>query len=192
MLQVTPQEIDDRVEEFLSQFGSKLLLMTAEEIQKFVDAVVLKYREKPKNLMQEASRYADNIASKLYQFSKRELIASETEKLRKDDILKFWNNYIDVRGASRRKLSTHVYSQKYGEESLWMMPEESRKESKPTVGVLHSMDAVGLKAALTIAGCGRSLFVLNKDDHDDFTTQHNLYPSTRRLACSATSVVSKL
>jgi len=108
-----PTHIDSRIENFLEGFRSKMVLMSEEDFQGNIDAVVQNFEEKDKNLAEESSVYWSQIANNTYQFKRRALLAAELKNLSIHQVLQFYDKFIAKDAPHRRKLSIHVFAEQH-------------------------------------------------------------------------------
>ena len=65
----------------------------------------------PKKLSARFDRIYSEISTKRYNFNRDELEVKELQKLTREDIVKFFDDYIATNGTEKKKISTHVISQ---------------------------------------------------------------------------------
>jgi insulysin len=114
-----PCDLDRRVETFLRTFRKELEECTAEKLQTFIQAVVEKLVEKPKNIDEETDRMWGEVKSNTYLFDRKARCASclQTLPLSVDMLLSFYDRFI--RGDKkhynphRRKISSQFYGSKF-------------------------------------------------------------------------------
>jgi len=121
-----PDTLDARIEAFIKE-NRVLEDMEDEHFEKYRKALIMKQKEKPRSLNNEASQFLTEIKSHQYLFdrSKRmlffflvhsffflvgEVMVSELEKLKKQDVVDWFNKYIR-NPDTRAKLSVRMYAQ---------------------------------------------------------------------------------
>jgi len=105
----SPDHVEARMELFLQQYRNTLVEMSDTEFQTFVDATVASFLEKNKNLGEESSRYWHVILNQTYDFSRVSKTGCEhVKKLKKVDILRFYDKYVAANAPLRQKLCVHV------------------------------------------------------------------------------------
>jgi len=105
-----PDFVETRIEFFLVQMHNDLIKMENEEFEKHKKALAAKRLEKPKKLTAQASKYWSEINSESYHFDRDNIEVQELEKISKDDLVKFYEEYISLTAPERKKLSVFVYS----------------------------------------------------------------------------------
>lgn len=134
---------------WLGSFSKYLDEMSEESFGRQRSSIIAKRLEKPKNLSQETSRYYAEISSPgELDFFFRERDAIEFAKLTKEDIVRFFEEYIKPTSGRRTKLSVLMRSQRYQPGDLDRLAEvvggeEVRKliEGKPTLAQIRSFVA---------------------------------------------------
>eukprot|EP00249_Psilotum_nudum_P021715 c28217_g1_i1 orf=297-3335(+) len=125
-----PEELDLRVEAFLTQFECKLHELTDEEFKRNVDALIELKLEKHKNLQEEFRFYWKEIEDGTWKFDRPQLEVATLRNLGKQDLLNFFHNYISMTAVNRSKISVHVYGSLHEENKV-----ASGYEKKQQVGV---------------------------------------------------------
>ena len=114
-----PDYLDQRIESFLVQYRQQLAAMAPEEYQAYVQAVIEKLVEKPKNLNEETEAYWHEIKSAMFWFPRRHVLA---KVLRSEafstsaHVLEFFDRFIAATAStssssssSRIKFSSQFY-----------------------------------------------------------------------------------
>jgi len=112
-----PDHVEERIELFLNNFRTKLVDMSESDFQTFVDATVASFLEKNKNLGEESSRYWHVILNKTYDFSRYQKLADHVKKLKKVDILRFYDKYVAANAPLRQKLCVHVVAKHHDDDN---------------------------------------------------------------------------
>ncbi|ODQ53020.1 a-pheromone processing metallopeptidase Ste23 [Saitoella complicata NRRL Y-17804] len=110
--------LESRIESFLVQLRGIIADMKDEEYQTHVKSIIDKKTEKLKNLGQETSRYWQHILSGYYDFHQLDADVENLKTISKDDLLRYYDEYVMPGSATRRKLSVHMQSQKAVPDSL--------------------------------------------------------------------------
>uniref|UniRef100_A0A7S2SI11 Insulin-degrading enzyme n=1 Tax=Rhizochromulina marina TaxID=1034831 RepID=A0A7S2SI11_9STRA len=113
-----PKGLDDRIEAFLVFFRDFLETMSDEEFATNRQAVVDRHLEKPKNLNEETNEIWPEIQLGRYEFGWLPKRAEVVKTLSKADILAFFDQYIGVEAAQRRKLSVQIFG------SIFPLPDQ--------------------------------------------------------------------
>ncbi|KAL5365878.1 Metalloenzyme, LuxS/M16 peptidase-like protein [Aspergillus floccosus] len=108
---VWSEYLESRIDAFLSSFRKSLQDMTEEELEEHKRSVINKQLEKPKNLGSETSRFWTHIGSEYFDFLQSESDAANVRLWTKDDMIKFYNQYIDPASPTRGKVSVHLNAQ---------------------------------------------------------------------------------
>lgn len=98
----------------LEKFGEQLSTITDEELNKQATSLSQKLLEKNKNLGQEVRGVWSKISAGYYDFKQEARDAAAVLELTKEDIKKFYDEFISIDAAGRRKMSVHMTSQKVG------------------------------------------------------------------------------
>ncbi|XP_048747252.2 insulin-degrading enzyme-like [Ostrea edulis] len=103
-----PQYVDDRVEAFLHHMDTTIQEMGEEEYEKHVNALVTKRMDKPKKINGQNMKYWSEILSNTYNFDRDDIEVACLKTIKKDDLIKFFQDYIAVNAPQRHKLSIHI------------------------------------------------------------------------------------
>merc|ERR1712238_105617 len=101
----------------MGNYRKTLVEMSDTDFQTFVDATVASFLEKNKNLGEESSRYWHVILNKTYDFSRYQTLAEHVKKLKKVDILRFYDKYVAANAPLRQKLCVHVVAKQHDAEA---------------------------------------------------------------------------
>ncbi|KAF8525658.1 Metalloenzyme, LuxS/M16 peptidase-like protein, partial [Gautieria morchelliformis] len=108
----SPAYLEQRLEACLIEHVRQRLLDIQED--EFERAIKLPnargLRRQPANVREEANMFWKCISAKDNKFNHDELVAQSIESLKPVDVLEFFDEYIDPRSRTRRKLSVHVRS----------------------------------------------------------------------------------
>jgi insulysin len=86
-----PRELRSRTKVFMDSEVSRLAAMSVEEFEDTRGGLLASLRQKDKNLSQRASRYWSELDRNIRTFNSRELLATEVEKLSREDMILFLN-----------------------------------------------------------------------------------------------------
>lgn len=107
----TAQYLESRIENFLRGFGASLEKMPLDEFEGHKRSVVNKRLEKLKNLGSETGRYWSHIGSEYFDFLQHETDAANVRNLTKEELINFYQQYIDPSSKTRAKLAIHLNAQ---------------------------------------------------------------------------------
>eukprot|EP01121_Diplochlamys_sp_Union-15-3_P012400 TRINITY_DN3708_c0_g1_i4.p1 TRINITY_DN3708_c0_g1~~TRINITY_DN3708_c0_g1_i4.p1 ORF type:complete len:951 (+),score=168.25 TRINITY_DN3708_c0_g1_i4:43-2895(+) len=128
--------LDERIEAFLKTFRADLEKMPNDEWERNVASVIDRKLEKDKSLREETKRYWREIINPhLYQFDRAIKEVEVIKKLKKQDMLEFYDKYISPDSKERRKLSSQVFGKGFS-----MVPNEEAKKN-PDVVVIEDKRA---------------------------------------------------
>ncbi|RWS10769.1 Insulin-degrading enzyme-like protein [Dinothrombium tinctorium] len=121
-----PEYLDQRIESFISWSKTYLANLSNEEFKSQRHGLLTNLKIKPKHLKEFAANLFAEIKEEQYLFDRQSLKISELEKLSKSDVIDFFNvrckncrllihafhlqEYIDIDGKSRKKLSIRIKS----------------------------------------------------------------------------------
>ncbi|KZV14444.1 zinc-metallopeptidase, peroxisomal [Dorcoceras hygrometricum] len=111
-----PEQIGLRVEYFLNIFESKLHEMSGDEFKTNVNALIDMKLEKHKNLQEESGFYWREIFDGTLKFDRRECEAAALKQLTQEDLIDFFNEYINVGALQKKGLSIRVYGSLHSSE----------------------------------------------------------------------------
>lgn len=106
-----PSYIDQRIEAFLIQVRDMISEMSTEEFERHKEALAAIRLEKPKRLSNLSARFWNEISSQQYHFTRAEDEVAYLRTIGKNDLLRFFDDYIKYDAPQRHKLSVHVLSQ---------------------------------------------------------------------------------
>jgi len=102
----SPTVVEERIDTFLHETGRDILSLDKDTFDQQIAAVCQTLREKPKNLLQESSRYWEAISNRHYNFMRLKDIADLLEKeVTPASLLSFYEKYIH----ESPKLSVQVH-----------------------------------------------------------------------------------
>ncbi|KIY01767.1 uncharacterized protein Z520_01905 [Fonsecaea multimorphosa CBS 102226] len=106
-----PDYLETRINAFLLKFKSDLESMSDEEFEGHKRSLVNKRLEKLKNLDFETGRLWAYISAEYLNFYQVDRDVASIRQLTKDDMKRFYAQYIDPESPKRRKLSIHLEAQ---------------------------------------------------------------------------------
>ena len=104
-----PVYLDQRIEDFLADYRSKLAAFTDEELQTNICAAVEMLQEKAKNLDQESNRFWSEITGGYYLFDRKVRLAEYLKTVVLSDVLNFFDSFIAAGSPQRRKCSSQYF-----------------------------------------------------------------------------------
>ncbi|KAL8948045.1 MAG: hypothetical protein Q9222_005737 [Ikaeria aurantiellina] len=100
--------LEQRINAFLSLFGSRLASMSEDDFEGHKKSLINKRLEKVKNLDQESERFWTHIAGEYFSFVQNEIDVANLRPLGKQDMIDFFNHFINPTSPARAKLSVHM------------------------------------------------------------------------------------
>jgi insulysin len=145
-----PIYMDGRIEAFIERLREKITDMTDEEFKSNIDAVCQSFREKNKNIGEESSQYWNVLTNNTYMFKRLHLIADEVEKIEKEEVLDFYDEFVKKGASSRRKVGVQVFAKQHMEKFAEEVAEgeiliDSASEFKRTTPLFGLPPAVDLE-----------------------------------------------
>ncbi|CAJ1432825.1 unnamed protein product, partial [Effrenium voratum] len=111
-----PKEVDRLIEEWLEDFGEELTNMSDDDFQKNVEALVNERTQRYSRLVQETTRHWAEILPRRYKFEKVAESTRVLQKVKRQDVVDFFETYLAPNAPERRKLSVRVLGTSAGEE----------------------------------------------------------------------------
>ncbi|THU88604.1 hypothetical protein K435DRAFT_679530 [Dendrothele bispora CBS 962.96] len=108
----SPAYLESRVEAFLDTMKVRLEEMTLEAFEEQKSGLERKWREKYKNLTEEATTFMSHINSGHFDFYRNTIDADMLREITKDDVLSLFMSKVHPSSKTRSKLSIHMKSQK--------------------------------------------------------------------------------
>jgi insulysin len=103
-----PMYLESRIEEYLDQLHKLLSTISHEKFEKHKSSLIMKLREKHKNLNQEAGRLWSHIQSGYFEFDQNEQDSETIAGLSLADIQEFYDTFIKKDASERKKFSVHL------------------------------------------------------------------------------------
>ena len=110
-----PNKLNCRIETFLKSFKSFIDNMDENTFEINKKSVINNLLEKPKTIYEQNNKYWREIRNSRYQFEREINLAKEIENIKKEDILLFYNEFInsDKSDNSRTKLTIQCYGNQH-------------------------------------------------------------------------------
>ncbi|KAL1122673.1 hypothetical protein AAG570_003000, partial [Ranatra chinensis] len=109
-----PVYIDQRVEIFLSSMRDYLNDLQDDEFERHKEALAAHRLEKPKQLYARTRMFWSEITTQQYNFDRANIEVACLRTIKKEDILKFYDELISKNAPHRHKLAVHVLSTSEG------------------------------------------------------------------------------
>lgn len=106
--QLSPREVDERIEAWISDLGRELAEMSDAEFSNYVGAVLSEQTQRYATMPQETMRHWVEIQSRRYQFERLAEHVKALHGLRKDDLVQHYVEFIAAAAPQRRKLSIQI------------------------------------------------------------------------------------
>jgi insulysin len=107
-----PNFLNDRIDEFLKKMATKLNDMSQEEFVRHRKAFATKRFEKPKQLGWKSGQLWSEIASREFNFDRREQEKAILKNITKSDIIEYFKAFVDPSNPDRRRVSSYVLGSK--------------------------------------------------------------------------------
>jgi len=105
-----PDYLEYKVEEFLNEFKETIKKIDDKEFKENKESVITKLLEKPKNLATQTATFFKSIEAKNYDFERDKRDSEYIKKITKEEIIEFYEKYVDVKSPERKKFSIHIFS----------------------------------------------------------------------------------
>ncbi|XP_064466057.1 insulin-degrading enzyme-like isoform X2 [Ornithodoros turicata] len=116
----SPVFLDSRIEAFLLYVDNYLEEMSDKEFESNKSALAVRRLERPKKLAQLAAKYWMEIISQQYNFDREAIETAHLETIQKEDVIKFFKEYIALGATHRKKLSVQI--KPVAGETAWSEP----------------------------------------------------------------------
>jgi len=126
-----PKILDERIEAFLKTTKEMIENFSEKEFENHVNALIMKKLEEPKKLVDECRKYWQEIMSKQYNFRRPTIEADELRKIKKGDILRFYESLLSSSAPHRHKISVYILGNGLPTERK-LAEKEEEKEDAPT------------------------------------------------------------
>ena len=124
-----PEYLEGRIDSFLVSFRDELEQMTNEKFESHKRSIINKRLEKLKNLNQECTRFWTHITTEFFHFGAVDDDVARIRTLKKQDIINFYDEFIDPRSQQRAKLSVHLLAKATPEELAGKMSSDEQREA---------------------------------------------------------------
>ena len=114
----SPAALDGHIESWMTAFREELEKLTPEEFGNHILALEAQKLEKDKRLSEESYRHWGEIVERRLEFGRDQKEVEALRQLTQEQLLAFWDERLAQAAPLRRKLATHVYSQKHKGERL--------------------------------------------------------------------------
>ncbi|KAJ1864290.1 metalloprotease [Coemansia sp. RSA 2703] len=109
----SPAYVGMRITDFIYLFREKLIKYSFETLATQINSIAEKWSEKPKTIFQEADKHWSQISSGNYDFDHKERYIALLKKLTRDDLVRFWDKYINPETAHMyRRIDSQIWSSK--------------------------------------------------------------------------------
>lgn len=105
----SPPELEDRAEAFILNLRDMLKDMPQDEFDEHKESLATMRLEKPKTLNHQCCKFWSEIKSDQYHFDRDNVEVEALRKIKKKELMKFYENFVAPNANGRRKLSIHVY-----------------------------------------------------------------------------------
>ncbi|KAB8360827.1 hypothetical protein FH972_024561 [Carpinus fangiana] len=138
----SPDFLEGRIELFLRGFRDRLAAMSQEDFEGYKRSVINARLEKVKNLTQETNRFWAHVSNEMYFFDDREDDVLQLKPLTKDDMLKFYEEFINPDGATRSKIAVRMHAQATAPQKATLGAEEVRSKIVGTISQYLSSQGI--------------------------------------------------
>eukprot|EP00474_Spongospora_subterranea_P010402 CRZ10860.1 hypothetical protein [Spongospora subterranea] len=114
----SPTYLHSRIAAFVVEFRQIVAIMSIEDFQSNLMAVIANRKQKDKTLFEETKRLWVQIARHRYEFTARTNEAKELSLLTKGDMLNFIDNYIMSDGEGVRRFSALVFGSQHDDQCI--------------------------------------------------------------------------
>ena len=135
-----PDYLESRIDAFLLKFRTDLESMSSDDFEGHKRSLINKRLEKLKNLDFETNRLWAYISGEYLNFHQVDRDVAAIRQLTKDDVKRFYAEYIDPESAKRRKVSIHLEAQATSEGPEVSPTEQSSQFVKLLGQVLGSLE----------------------------------------------------
>ncbi|KAJ2871042.1 metalloprotease [Coemansia aciculifera] len=133
-----PMYVTLHINKFIYDMQQRLLDMTDEQFNNRVQSLVMQYQEGVKNISHEAGKYSFEVKTGTYNFGKNIAMANLLQSIAKEELLAFWNKYINPSTApAYTRIDVQTWSTKIWKPSVSDIKTYSAK-TLALYGCLHS------------------------------------------------------
>ncbi|OMJ22011.1 Insulin-degrading enzyme [Smittium culicis] len=105
-----PEYVDLRISNFLKNYRSVIMNMTQSDLDKHLSSLINKREQKPKNMYEESTSFMNQVKSGYYDFTWNVTDIKYLKKIKINNLIDYWNNYVDPESDLTKQLSIHIYS----------------------------------------------------------------------------------
>ncbi|XP_051155398.1 insulin-degrading enzyme-like [Leptopilina boulardi] len=105
-----PQNIEERINIFIKSMEDYIKNMCEEEFNENKEIFAVNKLRKPETMSNMFSSYWNEISSQVYNFDRKKIEATYLRTITKEQLCKFYENYISDNAQFRKKLSIHAIS----------------------------------------------------------------------------------
>lgn len=105
-----PLFVDSRIEAFAKSLEHTLRNMTDEEFILYKMSLIANHLVKPKQMSRLTGKYFAEISGKYYNFNRPALESEAISRITKNDLMRFYKEFISADSQKRRKLAVHIVS----------------------------------------------------------------------------------
>ena len=123
--------LEERINAFLALAGRTIKGMSDQEFEGHRRSIINKRLETPKNLDAEINRFWTHVVSEYYHFTQVDTDVSLLRDISKQEVLDFFEKYINPTSPSRAKMSVHMVAQNSAQdvkESSGLTAEEQKSK----------------------------------------------------------------
>ncbi|EON98117.1 putative a-factor-processing enzyme protein [Phaeoacremonium minimum UCRPA7] len=146
----TAEYLDTRIETFLQTWKETLKNMSDSDFEGHKRSLIIKRLEKLENLDQESNRAWNQVHIEYYDFELAQQDAAHVKRLTKDDMIEYFERYIDPASTERAKLSIYMIAQAKSDVSTKQISElvktlnlESEQASQAATDLQARLSAAG-------------------------------------------------
>lgn len=151
----SPDYLESRIENFLFRFKQDLADMSETDFEAHRNSVINERLEKLKNLNQESDRFWHHISSEFYHFDQVDDDVEHLRALTKEDMVTFFDNYIDPSSSLRAKISVHLEAQKSASIAPGDAAQEKEAKSNSSSQATIIEDVHAFKSSLALSAGAR-------------------------------------
>uniref|UniRef100_A0A914WWZ8 Insulin-degrading enzyme n=1 Tax=Plectus sambesii TaxID=2011161 RepID=A0A914WWZ8_9BILA len=108
-----PTYLEERVEIWLNTMRDNIVQMSEEEFQTHIDSLLSDKLEDYNRLIELADTFWSEILDREYNFNRQENECEHLRKVKKTDILKYFDQVISISARERRKMVIKIYSESH-------------------------------------------------------------------------------
>uniref|UniRef100_A0A7S4MAX7 Coenzyme PQQ synthesis protein F-like C-terminal lobe domain-containing protein n=1 Tax=Prymnesium polylepis TaxID=72548 RepID=A0A7S4MAX7_9EUKA len=117
-----PPEVERRIDAFLRLFRGTLLLLPDDELLQYRESIAAQFENVDTRLDLQAGRLWQECSIRRYDFQRPWSNAAKMRAVTREQLLAFFDAHVADGSPTRRRLSTHVFSQRMAPASLTVQP----------------------------------------------------------------------